>query len=68
MATPKNGKTPTPRKYHVVLTDGTERTLTADDAYSRDTGALVLVNASGAAKVMYAPGRWHYVELETQDE
>lgn len=68
MATPKNAETPTPRQYHVVLTDGTERTLTADDVSSRDCGALVFTNTLGEVRVLYAPGRWQYVELETQDD
>jgi hypothetical protein len=66
MATTK--KTTVPRKYHVVLTDGTERTITASSAESSSGGALMLFDADGDVRVSYAPGTWTYVELETQDD
>jgi hypothetical protein len=65
MATPK--KTDAPRKYHVVLTDGTERTIAASHVRSHD-GALSLLDGDGDERIAFAPGTWKYVELETVDD
>lgn len=59
-------KAKTARQYHVVLPDG-ERTLTAANISVRD-GVLTLDDHTGDPKVVYAPGQWHSIELETQDD
>lgn len=69
MATPTTKKPDTantPRDYHVQLVDG-ERTLKAANIVMRD-GVLMLNDHQGDVKVMYAPGQWKFVELETQDD
>ncbi len=67
MTTPTKKLDPTPRQYHVVLTDG-ERTVTAAALDIRSSGALALLRADDTEKIVFAAGHWLIVELETQDE
>ena len=63
--TPKT--TDNPHKYHVVLSDGTERDVPGRDVHTHD-GALIIDNAAGEAAVLYAPGQWMLCELERRDD
>jgi hypothetical protein len=56
------------RKYHLVLTGGKERDVTADNVNVTATGALQLTNANGELVVCYAAGEWAMVEVETRDD
>jgi hypothetical protein len=65
MAAPRP-KAQTSNKYHLVLADGTERTLVATEARV-DGGSLVLRNKGGDS-VIYAQGLWKLCELEREDD
>jgi hypothetical protein len=56
------------RKYHVVLTGGKERDVTADTVNITGAGALQLSNANGELVVCYAAGAWTAVEVEARDD
>lgn len=58
----------TTRRYHLVLTNGQERTIAAADVRVID-GALVFIDGpSSRTLVAYHDGAWQYAELETRDE
>lgn len=68
MAVKKPHPDDTPRKYHVVLANGSERTVTAARVGALSQGALLFENANDDATVIYAAGQWLVCELETKDE
>lgn len=55
------------RNYHVVLTDGSERNLTAEDIQVESNGTLWFINGTERV-VAYAPGAWQLVEIERLDD
>ena len=59
------------RKFHVVLTDGTERDVNAA-WYDIEDGALNFYNSTEPGRVdtvlTYADGTWRYVEIERLDD
>jgi hypothetical protein len=58
---------PDKHRFHVVLADGTERDVVADD-YDTAAGVLTFLNAKQRAVVAYAPGVWKLVEHESRDD
>ena len=53
--------------FHVVMTDGSERNITAGEA-RRDNGALVFLREdSGDEKCAISAGSWLYYEIAAQD-
>jgi hypothetical protein len=54
------------RNYHVILEDGTERNVRADD-FDIDDGMLVF-QRSDEKVIVYNDGQWKMVELESQDD
>jgi hypothetical protein len=65
---PDSTATAVPRRYHVVLTSGAERTVTAQEVQVSAIGALIFEGEAGVATTAFAPGSWTFVELETRDE
>ena len=59
---------PNVHSFHVVMTDGTERNVTAGEA-RRDQGALVFVREGSTDEtVVIAAGAWLYYEIEARDD
>jgi hypothetical protein len=54
------------KKYQVILSDGTERTIWAQDVEVEDSGALILLNGV-EVQAAYAPATWLMVQLERHD-
>jgi hypothetical protein len=61
-------KQETATKYHLVLTDGTERDVTGYTLVITPCGALAIEAKTGDALVAYAPGMWKLAENERKDE
>jgi hypothetical protein len=55
-------------KYHITLTDGSERDLIAHGYSVEASGALSLFGAKDDKTVTYAPGVWTYIEQERKDD
>ena len=55
------------RKYHLTLTNGNERDITAADYEIRE-GALNFIGDDGERVITYAAGTWFMVEVETRDD
>jgi hypothetical protein len=55
------------RNYHVMLTDGKERNIRADDVRIEANGALVFRNGTEII-VAYAAEAWAVVEVERKDD
>jgi hypothetical protein len=55
-------------RYHLMLTDKTERDITAEDYEVDHNGALTFTRGDGGRVITYAPGAWTYVEVESKDD
>lgn len=55
-------------KYHIVLSDASERDLVAHYYNVEANGALSLFGAKDDKTVTYAPGVWTYIEQERKDD
>ena len=59
---------PAVHSFHVVMTDGSERDISAGEC-TRDQVALIFLRENtGDEKVVIAAGQWKYVEVEAQDD
>lgn len=56
------------KKYHLVLSDGSERDVRAEDANIVEGGALVFMNANAEPVIAYAHGSWRLCEVEARDD
>lgn len=55
-------------KFHVILTDRTERDITADEVEFHQNGSISFINEKGWRIITYAPGEWVMVEKEARDD
>jgi hypothetical protein len=55
------------RSYHVILADGSERDIRAEEIAVADSGSLLFLNGSEVI-IAYGPGSWKMVEVERKDD
>lgn len=55
------------RSYHVILSDGEERDIRAEEIAVSDSGSLLFLNGSEVV-VAYGAGAWKMVEVERKDD
>lgn len=54
--------------FHVVLPNGVERDIKADDAKLTEGNVLIFFNDKDKLKVAYNCNEWKYVETEAMDD
>lgn len=55
------------RSYHVILENGEERDIRADEIAVSESGAILFLNGSETI-VAYGAGAWKMVEVERKDD